>query len=164
MSDLQPRIQRAKELLRTVRHAAMATVNENGTPHNTPFLLIWSAELDSIYWSSHPDSLHSKNIERTGNIFVVLYEAQQGGGLYIEAKNAHQVSDSELDGALSLHNNIRTDKGKDPLPLSFYTNDSPQRMYKATTTKFYINIAELNSDGVIIKDVRHEIGTEVLLT
>ncbi len=125
MQDLELRILGAKELLKTVRHAAIATVNEDGTPHNTPLFLIRSARLDAIYWSSHPDSLHSKNIERTGNIFVVLYEANQGGGLYIKAVNAHPVSGSELEVALTVHNNIRADEGKDPLPPFFLHKRQP---------------------------------------
>ena len=37
-SALKLRTEWAKELLGAVRHAAMATVNEDGSPHNTPVL------------------------------------------------------------------------------------------------------------------------------
>jgi hypothetical protein len=33
------RVKQARELLAMVQHAAMATVNEDGSPHNTPYFL-----------------------------------------------------------------------------------------------------------------------------
>jgi general stress protein 26 len=57
-------IARAKALLGTVWFATMATVNEDGSPHNTPFLFLRAKDLSRIYWGSHPNSLHSKNIVR----------------------------------------------------------------------------------------------------
>lgn len=37
-SDLQTRIDRAKELIKTVRHVPIATVNADGSPHIRQYL------------------------------------------------------------------------------------------------------------------------------
>src|SRR5258708_32021062 len=101
--DLEKSINRAKELLSTARHACMATVNEDGSPHNTPFRFLYDPKLEYIYWGSHPDSMHSLNINRTGKIFVVLYDIKEKGGLYMKCENAHAVNGDELKKALEVH-------------------------------------------------------------
>lgn len=81
-SSSQVQIDRAKELLRTVRHAAMATVNADGTPHNTPFFLILDPELKRVYFGSHPHSVHSQNVVRTGTFCGRLLCYRAGRTLY----------------------------------------------------------------------------------
>jgi hypothetical protein len=161
---LAQRIERAKELLATARNAAMATVNTDGTPHNTPFFFVRDDKLARVYWCSHPGSLHSQNAERTGNIFVVLYESNTGGGLYIKADHARQLRGSELEEALVIHNNMRGREGKELIPLSYYSDESPQRMYSARPTNFYVNVSQRDSDGYVIQEYRHEVSRKDLAT
>ena len=160
---LTEQIERAKELLKTRRHASMATVNGDGTPHNTPFMLMYDDALEHIYWGSHPASEHSKNVLRTGQIFVVLYDAVERGGLYIRAQNAHQVEGGELDTALAIHNKIRAERGQDQLQLSYYIDASPQRLWSASITQLWVNGTKRGDDGHIIQDIRTEIDASDLL-
>lgn len=164
MKDVEGRIKRATELLKIVRHAAMATVNEDGSPHNTPYFFMCDENLENLYWSSHPDSLHSKNISRTGELFVVLFEPNAGGGLYIKAQDAHEVSGAELAEALKVHNALRANAGKDSLSEDYYTNLSPQRMYRARPVTFWVNVSERDSQGLVRRDYRHEVRRSDLLT
>jgi hypothetical protein len=155
--DLEKSIERARELLSAARNASMATVNEDGSPHNTPFRLLYDPKLEYIYWSSHPDSLHSLNVARTGKIFVVLYEADKKGGLYIKCDNGHALAGNELEKALEVHNSFRIKESAEPLSIDKYTGDSPQRMWSAKITNLWVNSTERDSDGHIIKDGRVEI-------
>ncbi len=154
---LEQQIDRAKELLRDVWHASMATVNEDGSPHNSPFMFMHDDTLQHMYWGSHPDSLHCKNAVRTGQIFVVLYDAVERGGLYMSAADSHMLEGDELESALRIHNDIRVKRGKDPLPLEFYIGDSPQRMWSARITNYWVNGTERGDDGNIIRDIRTEV-------
>lgn len=156
---IEEQIERAKELLKTARHAAMATVNEDGTPHNTPFMFLHDDLLEYIYWGSHPASEHSKNIVRTGQIFVVLYDATERGGLYMKAHEAHQLEGSELESALAIHNTVRDSRGLGRLPLGYYLGDSPQRMWSARITQLWVNGTKRDEDGHIIQDIRTEISS-----
>ena len=156
------RIERAKYLLANAANAAMATVNVDGSPHNTPFLFIHDDQLDKVYWGSHPDSLHCQNALRTGQIFVVLYESNAGGGLYIQADQAHELRGGELTEALIIHNRLRRQAGKAPLEQSYYEGGSPQRMYSAMPTQFYINSAERDDQGLVVRDTRVEVSVEEL--
>lgn len=161
---MEARIARAKELLKVVKHGCMATTNEDGTPHATPFYLILDADLRRVYFGSHPDSQHSKNVARTGELFVVLYDAiGKGGGLYLRAKNGKQLAGEELAEGLAVHNATRAGDGKAPLEQAYYEDDNPQRMYGADIATLWVNIAERDSHGLISKEYRHEITAKDLL-
>ncbi len=161
---LKERIARAKELLKTVRHAAMATVNEDGSPHNTPYFLMFDDILEHFYWGSHPDSQHSKNIARTGQAFVVIYDAiGPGGGLYVQLANGHATENDELVTALVVHNKMRARDGKEPLEPNYY-QCGPQKMYVADVVKLWVNASERDSRGLIVQDRRYEIKRSDLIT
>lgn len=161
--DFERRITRAKELLATARHAAIATVNKDGSPHNTPLRIILDPKLEYIYWGSHPESVHSQNIIRNGQVFIVFYDAIQRGGLYIKGESAHALSGEELDKALALHNKKRAEEGSDALPLDYYRGSSPQRMWSARMTNFWVNSATKDADGHVARDGRQEINVKDLL-
>jgi len=162
-SDLATKIERAKELLHTSRHVALATVNEDGSPHNSPVRFIFHPKLEYIYWASNPESLHSKNIIRTGQVFAVLYDRIERGGLYMKAENGHDLADKELEEALKIHNDFRIKEGSEPLALDYYSPTSPQRMWGAKITSLSVNFKEKGPDGHLIKDGRIEISKEDLL-
>jgi len=160
---MEEKLARAKQLLNTVRHAAMATVNADGSPHNTPYFFMHSSDLRYLYWGSHPDSLHSQNVLRTGQVFVVLYDAMERGGLFIRADEAHPVEGEELDGALEIHNARRLAEGSQPLSIDYYRNTAPHGMWMATTRQFWTNDAERDKDSLVIRDIRVEISRKQLL-
>lgn len=159
---LERRIERAKELLKTVRHAAIATVNEDGTPHNTPVFFMYDQELEHMYWGSSPEAQHSKNISRNDAVFVVLYEANFGGGLFVKAQ-AHMATSEELDKAITIHNESYVRKDRPPIQKDDYVGEASQRMYVAQLKKFWVNLSERSSSGNIIKDYRYEIKRERLV-
>jgi len=161
--SLEEQITRAKVLLATARHASMATVNEDGSPHNTPFMFMCDEPLEHIYWGSHPESEHSKNIVRTGQIFVVLYDAFERGGLYMKCIDVHPLGGRELDEALAIHNALRASRNQDELPLSYYTGDSPQRMWSAKIVKLWVNGTTRDENGHVLQDIRTEITAHDLL-
>ena len=78
--QLQKAIGRAKELLKNAKHACMATVNEDGSPLATPFYLMLDESLSHVYFGSHMDSLHSQNVLRTGQLFIVVYDIVKEAG------------------------------------------------------------------------------------
>lgn len=158
-----PRIARARELLGTIQHAAMATVNGDGTPHNTPYFFVCSTDLRYLYWGSHAQSQHSLNIIRTGEVFVVLYDAFERGGLFIRATRAHMAEGEELKKAILEHNRRRAIHGREALPENYYHENSPQRMYVATTQQFWVNDVVRDPKGFIIQDFRREIHKHELL-
>lgn len=158
------KLARAKEIIQTALHASMATVNEDGSPHNTPFFLILDEKLEHIYWGSHPEAQHSKNIVRTGQLFVVAYDMFKGGGVYMKCQNGHELSDTELETGLVIFNAKRKKLGVGELEIGYYQNKSPQRFYGAEITNFWIPLSDRDKNGNVLRDYRHEISREELLT
>jgi hypothetical protein len=152
---ISPRAERVRELLDTVRHVAIATVNEDGLPHNTPVFAAFDEGLN-VYWSSHPESLHSKNIERTGQVFIVVFDSVgKGGGLYIQA-SAEQLTDSKLDSGLAVFNKARKRLLREQIPREYFLDGSPQRLYRAEPIKIWTNQAERDDQSRVIRDRRVE--------
>lgn len=161
--QVKQRIERAKMLVKTARHGTMATVNADGSPHNSPFYLMLDEKLGRLYWGSHPDSLHSQNILRTGQLFVVVYDMMEKGGLYLNCKNGHELEGDELVESLRVHNRNRARDGKEPIPLEYYQADTPQKMYGADITGLWVNQAERGEDGMVIRDYRFEVTPSQLI-
>ena len=163
--DLKNKIARAKELLFTSRHIALATVNEDGSPHNTPLRLLYDSKLEHIYFASKPDSLHTQNALRTGQIFAVIFDrVEKGGtGLYLRCAGAEELAGPQEEEGLRIHNSFRAREGSEPLPSSFYDGDSQMKMYRAKIKQFWINYMEKDASGRIIRDGRWEIAAQDLL-
>ncbi len=160
----QERIDRAKELLAEARHVSMATVNLDGSPHNTPLFFIPDAHLKHIYWGSVERSLHSKNVLRTGKAFFALYDSHNvGGGLYLRCSNARVTQGEELNTALQTHNTRRAGFGRNPLSPEYYSQEDGQRMFMADIVEISINFALRDEDGHIIEDVRVPTNAGLLL-
>ena len=149
-----------KDLLINSRYAVYATVNEDGSPHNSPLFFIADQNLERVYIGSHPDSLHARNIVRTGKAFAVLLgrTAEGGRGLYLKINKFHEVRDEkELKTALAVHNAARARFNKKPLPIEFYMGSNEQKMYAGDIVEVSSNGTERDANGRIIRDTREVI-------
>ncbi len=129
-------------------------------------MLIYNDDLSKLYIGSHSDSLHSKNIARTGKAFVVLFDSfvKGQGGVYITAVNGHECQDDELTEALSVHNAVRTRYSRQAIEQSFYMAPKPaQRMYSLDIEKIEVYSPERNSEGLIVQETRTPVSTTALL-
>lgn len=159
-------IELAKKLLKTVRHAAYATINEDGTPHNSPLMLIYNQDLTKLYIGSYSDSLHTKNLIRTGKIFAVIFDSftKNQGGLYITGTNAQECEGDDLVKALYIHNLVRDRYGSKPIEIGSYQKTKPaQRMYSVDIEKIEHYSVVRSEDGLIVKEARIEVSAKDLL-
>ena len=158
---LRQRIGRARELLQTVRHAALATTNADGSPHNSPIFMTFDPELNG-YWSSTREAQHSRNIARTGKIFIVLFDSiAQGGGLYIAA-GARELAGDELARALGIFNAAITKANRPALQPVHFSGDSPQRLFAAVPEHLWVNMSKKDETGRVLGDWRTEIALKDL--
>jgi len=165
-SNTQEQIELAKKLLKTVRHAAYSTVNEDGTPHNSPLMLIYNEDLTKLYIGSFSESTHCQNLMRTGRAFVVLFDSftKGQGGIYITGDNAHECEGDELVEALRVHNSIRAKHGSDPIDITYYQSDKPsQRMYSVDVTKIEVySVIRDEVSGLVVSESRVPVEAEAL--
>ena len=157
------RTERAQALVSTVGNAAMATVNADGSPHNTPLFVAFSPDFMTVYWSSNPGSLHSKNVERTKQAYLVLFTADDGGGLYFPVEAVESAGGEQLAVGLTAYNIARVVHGrKQPLLTAAFEPPNIQRLYRATVSSFSINLAERDAKDQIIRDYRQQISAQQL--
>lgn len=161
-SVLQERIARARQLLATIRHIPLATVNEDGLPHNSPLFMAFDGNLHA-YWASHTETQHSQNIARDGNVFLVVFDSREGhGGLYIRARATSLETAAEAQDGYEL---LKAEKEKlygTMGELRGYIGDGPQRIYRAEPLQLWVNKSERDASGAIIRDSRYEITPDQL--
>lgn len=163
MEKLELKTQRAKELIYTSRHIALATTNTDGSPHNSPVRFFYDEKLENIYWGSNAEALHSQNILRTGQLFGVIFDRIEFGGVYIKCEEGHILDGKELEVGLEIVNSMRAIEGEQKIALDYYAAGSVQKMWSARITGLWINMAVRDENGFIVRDERVELERNVLL-
>ncbi len=156
------KLNRAKELIYTSKHIALATTNADGSPHNSPVRFLYDEKLENIYWGSNIEALHSQNILRTGQIFAVLFDRIENGGVYINCVDGHILDGEELEVGLTINNSFRAKEGQEKITLDYYGAGSVQKMWSARITNLWINIPVRDENGFILRDERVELERDIL--
>lgn len=81
----------------------------------------------------------------------------------MKAVNGKELSGMQLDEALKVHNATRAREDNPSLTKDYYSGKNPQRMYGADLVNFWVNDAERDKDGLVIRDYRVAIKREALL-
>ena len=164
MKNLEQKINRAKELIVTSKHIALATTNADGSPHNSPVRFFYDEKLENIYWGSNTEALHSQNIIRTGQIFAVLFDRIEFGGVYIKCEGGHVLDGKELEIGLEIVNSSREKEGQQKISLDFYSAGSVQKLWSAKIVNLWINGTVRDENGFILRDERVELERSNLCT
>lgn len=146
---------KAKKIINDITYVTLATVNDDGTPWNTPVYFATDGR-HNFYWSSHPQSRHSQNILRDGKVFAVIYDStsQDGEGVYLQCEASVVDDESEVARALEL---LGSRRGKPFKDISKFMSPGPQRIFKAVPLQTWMNDADQDQDGDFIRDYRVEI-------
>ncbi|HEX7724872.1 MAG TPA: pyridoxamine 5'-phosphate oxidase family protein [Candidatus Paceibacterota bacterium] len=163
MNIPESKIIRAKELITTSKHISLATTNADGSPHNSPVRFYYDEKLERIYWSSNAEAAHSQNILRTGQVFGVLFDRIEFGGVYMKCEDGHTLAGKELEAGLAIVNASRAKEGSEKISADFYTAGSVRKLWSAHITHLWINMAVRDGNGFIIKDERVELDKRKLL-
>lgn len=153
------RIQRAKEIIKTIEYATIATANKGGKPWNSPVARVYDNELN-IYWFSDKQNQHSQNIRENEDVFIVIYDSTapwgEGEGVYIEAKAYELTDPDEITKARRIMKGPDYDGSPDD-----FLGDAVRRVYKAVPQRAWMNDGEIK-DGVFIRDYRVELSLKEL--
>lgn len=143
----------AREIIEQILYITIATAGEDGKPWNTPVYAAYD-EKYTFYWSSSPEAQHSKNITRSGNAFMMIYDSTQaegtGLGVYIQAHASEVHEESEIIHALKY---CYGRKHKSPKSVADFVGPSPRRIYKAVPQRVWVNTYEKVDDYPIDKRV-----------
>lgn len=150
----KPHNKRAKEILKKIIYATIATADKDGKPWNSPVRYLHDSDLN-IYWFSDKKNQHSQNVRANKDVFIVIYNSTvpegDGEGVYIAAK-AYELNDPE-----EIRLACRIKKGPDMDVPDDFMGDAIRRVYKAMPHRVWMNDAEAK-DGVVVRDYRVEVS------
>lgn len=136
-----------KSILKQTGCAVIATVGSTGEPWNTP--VFFAAQEGTLYWSSSPRSVHSRNIAENGAVFIVVFD--KNIGVYIQGQASVVNHEAEVRNALDL---LGQKRGKPFGTITKFLPGGQQRIYKAVVEQAWINGAAKDDDGDFIADYR----------
>jgi len=142
------KLNRAKELIHTSRHIALATTNADDSPHNSPMRFLYDEKLE--------------NILRTGQLFGVLFDRIEFGGVFMKCEGGHILEGKELEVGLEITNSSRAQEQKEKITLDYYGAGSVQKLWSAKITNLWINMPVRDENGHILRDVRVELDRNIL--
>lgn len=161
-SFLKERLLRVRQLLAEIHHVPLATVNKDGSPHNSPVFMAFAENLNG-YWASDTETQHSENLARTGRVFLVVFDSREGhGGLYIRATAKALENPEEIEHGYQILKRLKEQMYGDMGGPDLYIGDSPQRIYCAQPQQLWVNKSERDTQGRIIRDLRYEISLDQL--
>ncbi len=152
-----------KELLKTIRHIALATINEDWSPHNTPLFYAIDFDREKIYFASRRTSLHSKNVERTGQGFAVVYDSNEfKGGIYLKLVDMGLVSEENLEHALGVFNKKCEECDNDALAPDFHLIEDGYRLYEGSINQVEVYSNKEDENGHIKNEQRKQVALKDL--
>jgi nitroimidazol reductase NimA-like FMN-containing flavoprotein (pyridoxamine 5'-phosphate oxidase superfamily) len=131
---------RAKEIIDQIQYVTIASVADDGMPHNTPVFSAYDEDYN-FYWGTYKDSQKAKNIRANNNVFLVIYDSTvpsgTGEGVYVKA-TAYEVT--EPDEIKRVYDLLKTRHA----PAHFWEwgaiqADGPIRLYKAVPQQAWMN-------------------------
>lgn len=146
------------DILAKVSYATIASTCADGHPWNTPVYACFDDDL-AMYWVSHTDSQHSKNIASEPRIFVVVYDSTvpegEGLGIYFKMKAKLLTSAADIRRAKKIYDTsfFKHDFSEHDQFLA----DCPQGFYKAVPEQIWRN-SDTTIDQHFI-DARSEVST-----
>jgi nitroimidazol reductase NimA-like FMN-containing flavoprotein (pyridoxamine 5'-phosphate oxidase superfamily) len=88
----------AREVLDGIRYMVLGTVDPDGRPRTSP-VYFTPHRYQDLYWVSHPDTHHTRNLERDDRLAVVVFDSTvppiETRAVYAEGR-AREVPEAEL--------------------------------------------------------------------
>jgi hypothetical protein len=153
----------SRQILRTVRNVAFATVNANLTPHQTVLANGFVSGQDlQFYWWSFPTDIHSENVRRTGIAEIAVYRSDSPQNSLRLIVQARELDPSSTPEALAILNTTRRRHGIDERLEDEFVGPHPKRLYLATPYDISVPVRRL-SGGQHTGDTHAQLPMTVLL-
>ena len=145
----------AARIIRAIEYITIATADADGQPWNTAVYSAFDSDL-RFYWASDRNAVHSTNIARNSNVFLVIYDstvpAGTGEGVFVKAEAATLENTGEISHALELLDRRAGEGSNTP---EQFLGDMPRRVFAAQASQVWIN-GDGEKDGHFI-DIRIDV-------
>ena len=144
----------ARRVIDANHYMTLGTVNEDGGPRVSP-VYYTPARYTDFYWVSSPAAQHSRNVEATPDVEIVIFDSSvpvtETAAVYLAA-HARAVRDDELEDALP--EAFRTTAGARAFRRVELQGKAPLRLYVAHATRTEVHVAgrhPLNPTGIDVR-------------
>jgi nitroimidazol reductase NimA-like FMN-containing flavoprotein (pyridoxamine 5'-phosphate oxidase superfamily) len=143
----------AREIIKKIRYANIATVTSEGLPWNTPVFYLYDEDMN-IYWLSDKSNQHSQNVRSTPKAFITIYDStvpvfpsHNCAGVYF---SADVVEINDLEAARVALGRFNMDVG---VKAEDCVMSAVRRIYRATPNGAWTNGAEVKN-AAFLRDFR----------
>jgi len=144
----------ARRVIDENHYMTLATIQPDGGPRVSP-VYYTPARYTDFYWVSSPDAQHSRNVEATPDVEIVIFDSSapvsETAAVYLGA-HARAVHDDELEEAIPQA--FRTTAGARAFRRVELQGKAPLRLYVAHTTTCEVHVPgrhPLNPTGIDVR-------------
>jgi general stress protein 26 len=144
----------ARSVIDTNHYMTLATLNSDGGPRVSP-LYYTAARYADFYWVSSPEAQHSRNLEHTPEVEIVIFNSSvpvsATAAVYVGA-HARVIEDDELPTVID--EAFRTTAGARAFHRVELQGKAPLRLYVAHATRTEVHVPgrhPLNPTGVDVR-------------
>jgi general stress protein 26 len=144
----------ARRVIDTNHYMTLATVNPDGRPRVSP-VYYTAARYTDFYWVSSPDAQHSRNLEASAEIEILIFDSSvpvsATAAVYLHAE-AREIADDEL--ATVVDEAFRTTAGARAFHRVELQGKAPLRLYIAHATGCEVHVPgrhPLNPVGIDVR-------------
>ena len=144
----------ARRVIDTNHYMTLATVNPDGGPRVSP-VYYTAARYTDFYWVSSPDAQHSRNLEATPGIEILIFDSSvpvsATAAVYLHA-HAREIEDDELDEVID--EAFRSAAGARAFARVELQGKAPLRLYVAHATRCEVHVPgrhPLNPTGIDVR-------------
>ncbi len=87
------------QITEQIHVGSLATINEDGSPWNTPLHFTFSDTM--VYWLSSPKAQHSQNLERDDRVSITIWSDHTPPnvkGAYVQSRGSKLTGATEITG------------------------------------------------------------------
>ena len=129
----------ARAIIDGNRYLTLGTADHAGRPWTTPVYFA-CADYTRFYWTSSPESTHSRNIALRSQVSIVIFDSTvppyHGQAVYVSAVAAELAGD-DLDEGLAVYPGP-PERGASSVALDDVTPPAAYRLYRATASEISI--------------------------
>jgi uncharacterized pyridoxamine 5'-phosphate oxidase family protein len=144
----------ARSVIDTNHYMTLATLNPDGAPRVSP-VYYTAARYADFYWVSSPEAQHSRNLEHTPEVEIVIFDSSvpvsETAAVYLGA-HARRVEDDEFDAVVT--EAFRTTAGARAFARVELQGKAPLRLYVAHATYTEVHVPgrhPLNPTGIDVR-------------
>ena len=133
-------VEEARAIIDENLYLVLATADESGRPWATPVYFAHSG-YKGFFWVSRPTARHSQNIERRGDVSIVVFDSRvpisSGKAVYIEAR-AERIEGDERAAVLETYSRRAVSHGGVLFTDADISGDAVLRLYRAIASAQYV--------------------------